>query len=204
MFCRTSSPPAFTFLDPAPLVDGELELVAPAPQWVDAVVAACHHPQTIRFAPEHARTDRQQLLDYLQACPGGHQPADPAHGIAPAYHFWMRIAGDAGHTVTMAGGMGLRIGVSADLEWYLGHIGYHVYPPSQGHHYAERAVRLVLPLARHHGMRTLWITCNPDNFGSRRTCERLGASLVDIVPVPTAHPLYVRGDRQKCRYRLEL
>jgi len=36
-----------------------------------------------------------------------------------------------------------------------------------------------------------WITCNPDNLASRRTCERLGAIFVDTLG-------------SKCRYRLDL
>jgi predicted acetyltransferase len=79
-----------------------------------------------------------------------------------------------------------------------------VYPFARGHHYAERACRLLLPLARRHGIQPLWITCNPDNFPSRRTCERLGAKLVEIVAVPPRDPLYLRGDHEKCRYRLDL
>jgi tagatose 1,6-diphosphate aldolase len=59
---------------------------------------------------------------------------------------------------------------------------------------------MLFPLARAHGIRILWITCNPDNWASRRTCERLGCHLADIVPVPSDHPLYLRGDREKCRY----
>jgi tagatose 1,6-diphosphate aldolase len=87
---------------------------------------------------------------------------------------------------------------------YAGNIGYGVYPPARGHHYAERACRLLLRLARAHGMKRLWITCNPDNIASKRTCERLGCTLGGIVTVPTGHPLYLRGDREKCRYWLDL
>ena len=53
-------------------------------------------------------------------------------------------------------------------------------------------------------MRRLWITCNPDNFASRCTCERLGCKLVEIVRVPPGHTLYQRGEFEKCRYRLDL
>jgi tagatose 1,6-diphosphate aldolase len=63
---------------------------------------------------------------------------------------------------------------------------------------------MLLPLARAHGLTTLWITCNPDNIASRRTCERIGARLVEVVDVPEGTPLYRRGERQKCRYCLEM
>jgi tagatose 1,6-diphosphate aldolase len=98
----------------------------------------------------------------------------------------------------------LRIGTTYDLETYVGHFGYGVYPPARGRHLAERACRLLLPLAKAHGLKRLWITCNPDNWPSRRTCERLGCTLAGVVPVPEGHALYQRGDRYKCRYFLEL
>jgi tagatose 1,6-diphosphate aldolase len=62
---------------------------------------------------------------------------------------------------------------------------------------------LLLPLARSHGLMTIWITCNPDNFASRRTCELAGATLVEIVDLPEDNDMYQRGERQKCRYRLD-
>jgi tagatose 1,6-diphosphate aldolase len=203
-----SSPP-FQFLDPGPLIDSELELVSPHAAWIDDVLAACHHPLTVRDAPIDARTTRQQLRHFVETCPQGRQAADTLSGTAPAYHFWMRLRepfdGLPGMpAVRIAGGLGLRIGVSPDLENYYGHVGYHVYPPARGRHYAERAVRLVLPIARGHGMRAIWITCNPDNLASRRTCERLGAQLIETVDVPPNHPLALRGEHRKCRYLLAL
>lgn len=119
-------------------------------------------------------------------------------GRAPAYHFAMRSSGH------YAGHLSLRLGVNPDLLLYYGQIGYTVEPEFRGRHYAERGCRLILPLAREHGFQELWITCNPDNVPSRRTCERLGAVLVNVVPVPANHELYRLGDVAKCRYRLDL
>ena len=196
----------FRFIDPGPLVDGELELVQPQQRWVDDVVAACQHPLTRRHAPAESNTSRQRLLDFLAAAPLGRQPADPSRGWVPQYNFWMRLHDKLLRPAPLriAGGVSLRIGAGDSIELYYGHIGYHVYPPARGRHYAERACRLLLPLCRVHGLRTLWITCNPDNFASRRTCERLGMHFVNVVPVPETDPLFARGEREKCRYRLDL
>jgi tagatose 1,6-diphosphate aldolase len=192
---------AVDFLDPGPLIDAELELVQPDPRWVDDVVAACLHSQTVRESPSFSQTTRQSLLNFLRECPGGRQAAEPVDGIVPTYHFWMRCP-DCPDT-PMVGGISLRLGNSYDTVMYYGHIGYHVYPQARGRHYAERSTRLLLPLAARHGIDPLWITCNPDNFASRRSCERLGAQLVEIVQVPTDHPLFQRGETEKCRYRVE-
>ena len=199
----------FRFLNPGPLEDGELQLAAPSTDLVDEVLLATSHPLTRRDMAREAGTSRHDLVQMLDAWPGGHQPGRPLDGIVPTYHFWMRVTGPVAdgtfdRQAAVAGMIGLRIGHSRDVELYYGHVGYHVYPPLRGHHYAERSVRLLLPLARRHGLKDLWITCNPDNHPSRRTCERLGAELVETLDVPPGHALYLRGERVKCRYRIRL
>jgi predicted acetyltransferase len=207
----------FDFLDVPrllPLVDNELELVEPAARHLEALLAACHHPLTQRDMPAQAQTTRESIQTFLNQNPRGHTPADTLHGIAPGYTFWMKIRHEqlplpplrnrAVLDVDIAGSISLRIGHSPNLDFYLGHIGYHVLPPARGHRFAERACRLLLPLARHHGHTALYITCNPDNLGSRTTCERLGATYLNTLPVPKENSLYSQGDRQKLRYRLDL
>ena len=128
------------------------------------------------------------------------RPADPDKGFAPEYRFKMVLVGQE----ERIGGINLRIGNTEHLTKYAGHVGYGVEPEHRGHHYAARSVRLLLPLARKHGLETLWITCNPDNTASRRTCELAGAEFIEIVNVPENTDIYRRGDRQKCCYRLDL
>ena len=128
------------------------------------------------------------------------EPENPARGWVPAYRFAMRLDGiDAA-----VGRLGFRVGSSHTVEQYAGHIGYEVSVAFRGNRLAERSCRLVLPLARRHGFQELWITCNPDNWASRRTCERLGARLIETVDVPRDSDLYGPGSERKCRYRLAL
>ena len=127
-------------------------------------------------------------------------PGDPAIGYVPAYRFRMCRTGHADEI----GQIELRVGSTHHIVMYGGHIAYGVNPDHRGHHYAARACRLLLPLARSHGLHTLWITCNPDNYASRRTCECAGATLVEIVDLPEDTDMYQEGERQKCRYRLDL
>ncbi len=124
-------------------------------------------------------------------------PGDPSRGIVPSYEFQMQLVGSG----TRIGGASLRVGDTEHIR-YVGHIGYSVVKAYRGHHYAARATRLLIPLARAHGMRELWITTDPDNLASQRTCEILGAEFVETVSVPPTDSLYGRGDRQKLRYRL--
>lgn len=119
-------------------------------------------------------------------------------GRVPTYRFEMRVGSQRIGSAT------LRAGTTEYLERYAGQIGYGVDHPFRGRHYAARACELLFRIARCHGMTTLWITCNPENVASRRTCELVGGMLVDIVDVPPEVDLYREGDRQKCRYRIRL
>jgi tagatose 1,6-diphosphate aldolase len=194
----------FCFYDHGPLVDGELELVKPSDRFVEDLLISCTHPATRSGDPEHGSTTRHEIEKFLAANPDGHIIADPVKGNVPVYHFWLRLSPQSRPAVPMAGTVSLRVGDSSDLKIYFGQVGYNVFPPARGHHYAERACRLLFPLARHHGLRPLWITTDPDNAPSRRTCERLGGMMIEVVDVPPGHILYARGQRRKCRYRIDI
>lgn len=136
----------------------------------------------------------------LQLVPVERIPEDKVKGYVPTYKFEMR----RDRSTDTVGDIYLRVGDTFRLRTYAGHLAYGVRPEFRGHHYAARACRLLLPLARSHAMTELWITCNPDNTASRRTCELAGAVLVEIVDLPEDIDMYQEGERHKCRYRLEL
>lgn len=126
-------------------------------------------------------------------------PAAPEREWVPAYHFRMVHR----NSRAVMGSINLRIGDTNRLLWYRGQVGYSVKPEFRGHHYAARSIRLLVPLAAGHQLNPLWITCDPDNLASRRTCELAGAKLVETVEIPTDEEMYQHGSRQKCRYKLE-
>lgn len=105
-------------------------------------------------------------------------------------------------TTKEIGKINLRAETNLVIERYAGHIGYAVHEQWRGHHYAARAVRLLLPIARQIEIDPLWITCDPDNAASRRTCEIAGAEFIETVDLPPEYPGYALGQRKKCRYRL--
>ncbi|HUS29840.1 MAG TPA: GNAT family N-acetyltransferase [Kofleriaceae bacterium] len=124
--------------------------------------------------------------------------ADPARNRSAQYRWEIRIG------ISVVGNISLRLGHSEYIEKYAGHIGYGIDAEHRGHHYAARAVKLVLPIAKSHDFRVVWITCNPENVASRRTCELAGGQLIDIVDLPPEIDMYKEGERQKCRYRITL
>jgi tagatose 1,6-diphosphate aldolase len=98
----------------------------------------------------------------------------------------------------------LRVGDSRHVVMYAGHVGYTVDERHRGHGYAERALRLLLPMARKLGLDPLWVTCDPENVASRRTLERIGARLEEEVEVPPDCVIFRSGHPRKCRYRIDL
>jgi tagatose 1,6-diphosphate aldolase len=127
-------------------------------------------------------------------------PADAAKGYVPAYRFEMFIEGHP----SPVGEISLRLGDTDFLVLYGGQVAYRVDPLFRGRRLAARSCRLLLSLAKRHGLSPLWITCNPDNMPSRRTCELAGGLCVGIVDLPVDCDMYARGERQKCRYRFDV
>ncbi|HTL53513.1 MAG TPA: GNAT family N-acetyltransferase [Planctomycetota bacterium] len=127
-------------------------------------------------------------------------PAEPEKARVPEYKFEMRRTG----TAERLGSIRFRLSDEERFQRYFGQIGYDVDSPHRGHHYAARAVKLLLPLAREHGFHEIWITCDPANPASRRTCEIAGGMYVDTLPIPEDNPMYAEGCRQVCRYVFSL
>ena len=114
---------------------------------------------------------------------------DPAKNWVPAYHFFI-----CDRRENRMGVCDLRIGYNDNL-YYGGHIGYSVDAPYRGHHYAAKACRLLFSLAKRHGMTYLYITCDPGNLPSRKTCEALGGELLEIAALPEDNDMRVQDGK---------
>ena len=115
----------------------------------------------------------------------------------PFYYYDILING------APVGKISLRIGVNFHT-YYNGSIGYEVDELCRGRGYARAACRLVLPVARHHGMSHLYLTCAESNIPSYRTIEGLGAELVEIRQVPREYFAWREGMERQRIYRLAL
>ena len=123
---------------------------------------------------------------------------DDEKGWVPAYHF--AICDLKGNKM---GVCDLRIGHNEKL-YYGGNIGYRIEEEYRGHHYAGKACLLLFELARRHDLEYVIITCNPDNYASRQTCEYAGGKLIELVEVPEGNDMRERGETEKCIYRFIL
>ena len=116
----------------------------------------------------------------------------------PAYYFSICLPDG-----TKIGNCDLRIGHN-DKTYIGGNIGYGIYPPYRGHHYAAEACMLLFRQARKHHLDYLIITCDPGNRASARTCELAGGQYLETVPVPEDNEMYAEGKRQVMVWRFGL
>ena len=121
-------------------------------------------------------------------------PGDEARGYAPFYNYRIETMDgkEAGH-------INFRVGDSKHITIYAGHIGYEVLEPFRGKGFAYQACQAIAPLVRMLYSEVI-ITCDPDNFGSIRTIEKLGAAFLQEVPVGTEEAGYPRKPGKKRRY----
>ena len=66
-------------------------------------------------------------------------------------------------------------------SYYNGNIGYEIEEIFRGKNYALKACKLVLPIAKAHGMNELFLTCDENNIPSYKTIEKLGGEVVACV-----------------------
>lgn len=91
-----------------------------------------------------------------------------------------------------------------DKLYYGGNIGYSVDAEYRGHHYAGKACLLLFELAKKHNLKYVIITCNPNNYASRKTCQYAGGKLIEVVELPKNNDMRDKGETEKCIFRFEL
>lgn len=124
--------------------------------------------------------------------------ARPEQRWLPAYYFSICLLDG-----TPVGYCDLRIGHN-EKTYIGGNIGYRIDEPYRGHRYAARACRLLFRLAKKHGLEHLFITCDPSNTASSRTCEIAGGKYLETAAIPEDNEMYMQGKRQVMVYRFDL
>ena len=120
--------------------------------------------------------------------------AIPEKKYVPAYDFAICKGSEKVGEINLRIGYG-GFGPDESSLYYGGQIGYGIDEQYRGNGYAVRACRLLLPVAKAHGMIKLLITNNVTNVASKRVCEKLGAKLVRTVRIPEWTDLYKDGQR---------
>ncbi|MEG1256124.1 GNAT family N-acetyltransferase [Clostridium sp.] len=122
-------------------------------------------------------------------------PSNEEKGYVPAYKYKINI-----HNLNDSiGDIDIRIGYNENT-YYGGHVGYSIENSYRGNNYASKACKIIKQIAIAHGKDRLIITCNPDNFRSRMTCEKVGLKLREIIDLPPHNEMYQCWEKQKCIY----
>ncbi|MDR3596680.1 GNAT family N-acetyltransferase [Clostridium sp.] len=122
-------------------------------------------------------------------------PSNEEKGYVPTYRYRITLH----NSNNSIGNIDIRIGYNENI-YYGGNIGYRIEKSYRGNNYASKACKIIKQVAIAHGMYKLIITCNPDNFPSRITCEKTGLKLNAIVDLPLHNEMYKDGERRKCIY----
>ena len=146
-----------------------MQLVEPAAQWRAAFLDMARE---CRAAGDH-RYDLalHDFGAYLRSIAQGRRTEGLPPGRVPGTEYWLEEAGRIVACVR------LRFSLTPELEREGGHVGYDVRPSMRRRGYGTALLRLALPLARHHGIQRVCITCDADNIGSRKIIERNGGVL---------------------------
>jgi len=99
------------------------------------------------------------------------------------------------------GRISMRIGSNFN-SYYNGNIGYEIEEIFKGKNYALKACKLVLPIAKAHGMNEIVLTCDEDNIPSYKTIEKLGAELIEITKPPQIYFAYRENMKRQRIYKL--
>ena len=140
-------------------------------------------------------SDSEIYLELYQSSDGdGDNPA--------SYRFCIKTHGNN----DIVGICSFRVGDTTNRHIkYGGNIGYDIDEPYRGNKYSLKACKLLLNLAKSHRMKSVYITCDPENTASRRICELLGARFVTILDLPEDDYNYINnGTKQHCIYEIKL
>lgn len=121
---------------------------------------------------------------------------DTSDRWSPEYRFNILLHS----TDTIIGHINVRIGDDESLEYYYGHIGYGIDESYRGNQYSVKACKLAKQVLLDNSVKRVIITCDPENKASRKTCERIGAVLLDVIEIPEDSEAYSEDESQKCRY----
>lgn len=101
-----------------------------------------------------------------------------------AYHFSMQ------NTLTNEemDGINIKAGYTENIKKYRGNIGFTVFEPYRGNYYSARSCILLLTVLKILEMNLVYLTCNLDNYASRKNIERIGAVYQETVTIPDGYP----------------
>jgi predicted acetyltransferase len=159
---------------------GRLKLVFPSEEyqneWVDVVKEMESETRDITpFALKHRCSDYGEYLKTVRLYASG---INLPIGRVRAETFFLVREGEK----RILGAIDIRLELNEYLFNYGGNIGYGIRPTERRKGLATEMLSLALAVCRSKGMPKVLVTCDEINRGSRRTIEKNGGILENVVP----------------------
>lgn len=119
--------------------------------------------------------------------------------IIPYYYYAIILK----ETDKEIGKISIRIGHNKH-SYYNGNIGFEIYDEYRGFKYSLLASKMVLQIAKFHGMNYLYLSCDESNIASSKIIENLGANLIEVAVPPIDYIFYYKGMERQKIYKLNL
>ncbi|WP_162140239.1 GNAT family N-acetyltransferase [Haploplasma axanthum] len=107
------------------------------------------------------------------------------------------------NTNKQIGKISIRIGNDYS-SYYNGNIGFEINKDDQGNNYSYHASKLVIEVAKYHGMEYLNLSCEHDNIASSKIIEKLGSVFIEETVPPKDYVFYYEGISKHKIYRLSI
>lgn len=101
------------------------------------------------------------------------------------------------------GKISIRIGYN-EHSYFNGNIGYEIDEPFRGNGYAKIAVMMTYSVAKFHGMTQLIVTCDENNYSSKRVISKLGGTHIETITPPKNYVFYYDGIPKQSIYRIDI
>lgn len=82
------------------------------------------------------------------------------------------------------GGITLKAGYTDNIVKYRGNIGFTVNEKFRGRNYAVRSCKLLIPLIKFLNLSPIYLTCDADNYASKKSIEKIGARFLEEMIIP--------------------
>jgi predicted acetyltransferase len=136
-------------------------------------------------AQYYMRLDIAELKDdfhkFLEREKDHRQGLNLPFGYVPSTNFWILDLDKE----KVVGLVSLRHELNDNLRNYGGHIGYNIRKPERGKGYGTKALELALVKAKEIGLNKALVTCDHDNFASKKIIEKNGGEFETMNTMPS-------------------